>query len=161
MNILYIHGLDSHPKEDKNKIMEKYSDRVIAPKLDHRGGPLFGKLSSIIKKEKIDLIIGSSMGGYLGYHLSNLFKLPSLLFNPALHSERADEFQPVPKIVKEEQYKDKMVILGKDDDIIDPKITIPMIKGKVSKIYLVPGLGHRIPLFEFEKYFDEFYDSIT
>ena len=74
MNILYIHGLNGSLSPEKQVFLERYGN-VEAPSLDYENNP-----DSIIwlynhyKDAKIDVIIGSSMGGFAGYHLSKLFK---------------------------------------------------------------------------------------
>ncbi|MEO8773713.1 MAG: YqiA/YcfP family alpha/beta fold hydrolase, partial [Gelidibacter sp.] len=94
MNILYIHGLNSSLNEEKRLILERYGN-VNAPTIAYENNPdRIRWLHNRYKDAEINVIIGSSMGGFAGFHLSKLLKVPALLFNPAL-AERS-LFQNIP-----------------------------------------------------------------
>lgn len=94
MNILYIHGLNSSLSPEKRSIVEKYGS-VEAPSIDYESHPdRIQWLHDQYKDHKIDVIIGSSMGGFAGYHLSRWFKVPALLFNPALVERSVLQYVP-------------------------------------------------------------------
>lgn len=83
MNILYLHGLDSSLNESKRAVLEDYGD-VFAPDINYREDP--NKMQRLIVEFKdlnIEVIIGSSLGGFMGYHLADAFQVPTLVFNPA------------------------------------------------------------------------------
>src|SRR5690554_4666971 len=84
MNILYLHGLDSSLNDEKRAILEKYG-KVYAPLIDYREDAnrvVF--LIDEFKDKDIDVVIGSSMGGFAGYYIADALQRPALLFNPAL-----------------------------------------------------------------------------
>jgi len=84
LKILYIHGLDSSPNMERIQFLEKLGHEVFALHLDYRNEPKTVELlSHLIEDKEIDYIVGSSLGGYLGFWLSEKYCLPSLLFNPA------------------------------------------------------------------------------
>lgn len=123
MKTLYLHGLYAKPAPEKISILENdYGLDVIAPEIDYEkyagSLDLFDSLSGQIKKEKIMLIVGSSFGGYLGFHLSEFCSIPGYLFNPALIKKSLE----IPVRMQRADVK-KYVILGKHDDIVDPKKT--------------------------------------
>src|SRR5215831_15230674 len=117
MNILYLHGLESKLNDEKRAVLEKYGN-VIAPDLDYK---LHSKIVEVLynqfKDKGIDVIIGSSMGGFAGYYLSNLLNVPSLLYNPALpHRGGVEQLIPTDLMIHETAYKH--FILGGQDEII-------------------------------------------
>ena len=62
-----------------------------------------------------DLIIGSSMGGYVADIIGSRLGVDVLLFNPALHSREID-----PGYEYYGNTYERTIILGTEDDIIDP-----------------------------------------
>src|SRR5690554_5185129 len=96
MNILYLHGLNGSLSPEKREILEHYGN-VFAPAIDYeKDSQSIATLSTSFNPQDINVIIGSSMGGFVGYYISNLFQCPALLFNPAL-AERS-VYQSVPEI---------------------------------------------------------------
>jgi uncharacterized protein len=118
MRTLYIHGLDSSPKSEKIQILTDNKLVVSALLLDYRKEK---QVYEKIRKAAIDMdsefIIGSSLGGYLGYWLSQDLKIPCLLFNPAIHYE-ANFGWMIPQI-EEKGCPIRLVALGANDDIVD------------------------------------------
>lgn len=84
MNILFLHGLESKLSDEKRAILETYGT-VIAPDLDYKSNPdAIQNLYDEFKNQNINSIIGSSMGGFAGFHLANSLGIFALLYNPAL-----------------------------------------------------------------------------
>ena len=142
--ILYLHGLESNQGGDKvDYLSSKYI--IHAPKLDYKDPKCFNNIFWLIEEGDFDLIIGSSMGGYLALTMGEVFELPTILFNPALHSRL---FEPV------NNYKPKLgrtvhnVILGDKDDIIDCNKTCEYLNlNDIQYIKeLIPNMTHRTPL---------------
>ena len=162
MNILYIHGLNSSLNEEKQIILERYG-KVQAPAIDYENNP--DSLIWLYKRYKdaeIDVIIGSSMGGFAGYHLCKLFKVPALLFNPAL-AERS-VFQNI--IGTPETNNSRIsIVLGSKDDVIDPKSTLKFLGGLLMQpqdynIQIRHDLEHRISVGVFEEETVRFMDEM-
>ena len=145
--ILYLHGLESSNVGDKVDFLKENSV-VIAPSMDYLDPSLEEKLFYIVEKFQPDLIIGSSMGGYVGMLLANRYNIECILFNPAIHS------QPMEPSLKSLQYDDikhsfnPLVILGMKDDVINPLISKEILDDALSycNIEEIEGLGHRVPL---------------
>lgn len=163
MNILYIHGLDSSLSQEKRFVLERYGN-VQAPSIDYENNP-----NSIIwlfnqyKDAEIDVIIGSSMGGFAGYHLSKLLQVPSLLFNPALAYRSV--FQNVPN-TPETNHSTIHVIIGSKDETVDPKNTLNFLGDVLMlpqdyKLSIRHNLQHRIPAAVFEKEVSLFFKDLT
>lgn len=66
--MMYIHGFMSGANGTKQKQLQKYFKnryRVIAPELDADPDSSLAKLNEIIKQEKPEIIIGTSLGGWM------------------------------------------------------------------------------------------------
>lgn len=92
-----------------------------------------------------DLIIGSSIGGYVADIIGSQLGVDVLLFNPALHNRT---------VIKEfnvdygsQKYK-RTIVLGTEDHVIDPEVTKKLwsVYGNHAEYDEVEGMGHRTPL---------------
>jgi predicted esterase YcpF (UPF0227 family) len=156
MNILYLHGLLGSLSDEKRKCLEVYG-KVIAPQIPYESEKdCIAWLFHTYKNEQIDVIIGSSLGGFAGYYLSQLLQKPALLFNPALAARSVE--QHIPKIEIPHQHPLHFV-LGANDEVVDPKKTLNFIAehfpaSQNYHLQIKKDLSHRIPISVFE-------DSIT
>jgi len=158
MKTLYIHGLDSEPKPEKIELIKQHSE-VEALHLDYRKNEdSYQVLSKVIKSKNITHVIGSSLGGFLGYWLAEEHKLPCLLFNPALGTRNINlevnrNYNQCPK---------RIIVLGEQDEIVSPYFTIEFLRPKNIKntkqeIILNSTMEHRIWEKDFKKYVDYFF----
>ncbi len=92
------------------------------------------------------MIIGSSMGGYFAHAIGTTLGTPVIMFNPALHSR---SFNPY-GVVCGEKPIDGVCVLGMNDDVIDPHVTVKMLENE-PKLAIMPieGMGHRTPFTDF------------
>lgn len=149
MHILYLHGYQARPPADKLARLQMLGHRTTAPHLHYDNGPQFDGLLSLVAYHNargpgIDFIIGSSMGGYMAYYLSDLLQLPCWLINPALRPD-LHELQPVPQAPK--PHKVKYILLGLQDDVVPPLATIQHFAQRPDAfrtLTLRADLGHRI-----------------
>ena len=83
MHILYIHGLESSTNCLKVQWLKSLGHTVYNPKIDYKDPEAFFKVKRIAQKNNIDLIIGSSMGGYFAFAIATstnhkcIFKRPA------------------------------------------------------------------------------------
>ncbi|WP_327018368.1 YqiA/YcfP family alpha/beta fold hydrolase [Croceibacter atlanticus] len=153
MHILYLHGLDGSLSNEKRSILEQYG-KVEAPNLDYREHPnIIKMLVENYSNSDFDFILGSSMGGFVGYHISNIWNTPSLLFNPALAYRSVHQDIPTYEL-RDKNFK--TLVLGVDDDVITPVSTLDFISHQLEtninfNIKIRQGLGHRIPVEVFEE----------
>ncbi len=86
MKIAYLHGLEStiDKKDPKIIFMHERFGEVYAPSINYKDPSTFNKLLNEIKRLKPNLIVGSSMGGYVSYLIGSKLSIPTLLFNPAV-----------------------------------------------------------------------------
>ena len=137
--ILYLHGLESEPGGTKVSFLSS-KGMVYAPAMNYESLNLH---EFILTLGMPDLIIGSSMGGYVADVIGSRLGVDVLMFNPALHSREI--------AVNHEYYNNKYkrtIILGTEDDIIDPETTKKLwsVHGNEAEYDEVKGMGHRTPL---------------
>jgi predicted esterase YcpF (UPF0227 family) len=68
--IIYLHGLESSQGGKKVDFLSQNS-LVYAPKLDYKNPNEFQRILKEIQAFEPDLIIGSSMGGYVAYQIAS------------------------------------------------------------------------------------------
>lgn len=158
MNILYLHGLESSAVSPKVEYLRMIGNLVTAPTMDYKDPDQYQRICDIIltsyMEEPVDLIIGSSMGGYFAYHLGKQYDIPVLLLNPALHSRT---YEPV--ISSTAEY-DPLIFLGvgEHDGIIDYRETLNILDNNVGEAFFRGNYwkgdhGHKTPIDFFQKVF--------
>ncbi|PIE86237.1 MAG: alpha/beta hydrolase [Bacteroidia bacterium] len=162
MKILYLHGLDSELIPEKREILEKYA-AVLGPTLDYRQNcRIVDFLFNEYKMENIDLIMGSSMGGYAGYYLSFLMNKPGLFFNPALPYKNVLQFLPK---INFSYNKFRKIVIGMQDDTIFAAHNIDFLQNTLpkdanAKIEIINKLQHRVPIDIFDYEIKLFFDDL-
>ena len=152
MNILYLHGLDSKLSPEKRAVLEKFG-KVFAADLNYYEDPnAIDTVLQMYPDLEMHAVIGSSMGGFAGYHVSNALERPALLFNPALVKRSVT--QHIPEI--KTHSKLQQFVLGQKDDVVSPVDTLSFLSGRFDQgtdfhLHLVPGLDHNIPVERFEE----------
>ena len=146
MKILYLHGLDSQIYEDRKQFLESYGE-LFAPILDYRNTP--NLFENLIKEYKnIDVIIGISAGGLIGYYLAQVLKKPCLLFNPALPFRDETELTSL----LDKNYQSYMqVVIGLQDDVVPPEKTLSLLREDFSQktnaeIHLINTMKHTLTI---------------
>ena len=112
--IVYLHGLESEPGGTKVSFLAT-KGAVYAPAMDYKTLDLDEFIYTLGMP---DLIIGSSMGGYVADIIGSRLGVDVLLFNPALHSREID-----PRYEYYSNQYERTIILGTEDDVIDPERT--------------------------------------
>jgi predicted esterase YcpF (UPF0227 family) len=138
--IVYLHGLESESGGTKVSFLAE-KGMVYAPNMDY----VTLDLSEFIFTLGMpDLIIGSSMGGYVADIIGSQLGVDVLLFNPALHSRSIDNFN----VDYGSQHYKRTIVLGTEDNVIDPETTKKLwsVYGNHAKYDEVEGMGHRTPL---------------
>lgn len=144
--VLYLHGLES--KQGGKKVDFLANEFCVhAPAMDYTNPMLQNEVEFMMRQFDPDIIIGSSMGGYVADILAQKYGKPAILFNPALHNRM---FEPKIEYPIEGEQADlqerKIVVIGKDDDIIPPYITKIMLKNEFYYEVVLEEMGHRTPL---------------
>ena len=154
MTILYLHGLESKLSDVKRVVLEKFGT-VIAPDMDYKSNSeMYNYLMETYKNESIDCIIGSSMGGFMGYHIAMHLGCPALLFNPALPIRSLNQNVPQNVVPKENQRFS--IVLGSQDETVPAVSNLRYFSENFLptfqfQIKIRPDLAHQIPLEIFEE----------
>lgn len=162
MNILYLHGLDGSLSDEKRKILSRFGN-VTSPAIDYRNDKYsVSKLVKAYENKCIDIVIGSSMGGFAGYHVSNALQKPALLFNPALAQRTI--LQEIVDYTNPNQCF-KQIVLGAQDEVVDPAGTFQFLSQTLDTpsdywIHFRQDLAHRIPVIIFEEEVMRFFSYI-
>ena len=139
--IVYLHGLESESGGPKVSFLAE-KGMVYAPNMDYVTLDLN---EFILTLGMPDLIIGSSIGGYVADIIGSQLGVDVLLFNPALHNRTViKEFN---EDYGSQPYK-RTIVLGTEDHVINPEIT-KNIRPKWDNEAIfdeVEGMGHRTPL---------------
>lgn len=104
----------------------------------------------------INTIIGSSMGGFAAYHISNA------LFRPALRKRSVPQNVPGNN---NDHNNLKQIVIGQRDDVVSPADTLTFLVenfNSVTELHLrlLPRLGHRIPVELFEEEVESFFGKL-
>ena len=158
--ILYLHGLESKQGGEKVGFLAGQAC-VYAPAMDYREEDLHGKVHNMIMKFKPDLIIGSSMGGYVAHEFAQSFNLPAILLNPALHSRSFEPDLDTFILSFDTSFHERqIVLLGKNDRVIDPELT-KTILGDDKRFVIEEGEhAHRTPLDIFIDIYNKYKNEI-
>lgn len=151
--LLYLHGLDSYPKEEKLTILKNACDELIVPFIDYHRPDLNDFLLNIIKDTTINCIIGSSMGGLSGYILAKYLGCQALLFNPAFIRINNYSLKIPENIDNNYHYK---IVFGALDEVIDYQKSLDFLSENETEdkynYVILPTLQHQIDVetFRFE-----------
>ena len=94
-----------------------------------------------------DLIVGSSMGGYVADVIGSQLGVDVLLFNPALSNHNRIVIKEFNVDYGSQKYK-RTIVLGTEDHVIDPEVTKKLwsVFGNEAEYDEIEGMGHRTPL---------------
>lgn len=162
MKILYVHGFGSHydPNHEKIKMLESLGE-VVGVDVDYCKGftAVFEKVLDTVLAENVDLIVGTSMGGYMAAHVGAETGIPFVALNPAVepseslkkwegnftdftgHSHYLDEVtvENYPDIIKEGC---GLVIVETGDEVISAFHTSELLD-EVFEVHVIKGGSHR------------------
>lgn len=164
MNILYLHGLESKLNPDKRAVLERFGN-VFAPDMDyHNNANVFELLLKMHDENNFDVVIGSSMGGFMSYYFANTTNCPALLFNPALPYKSVS--QNIPELNSQNASSLLHFALGGKDDTIKANDNLKWISENRNlntdiKICVHNQMGHQIPLGIFGIEVDEFFRQLA
>ncbi len=124
MTSLYLHGLNSVNQNSRTDWLQQFG-KVVNPLLSYSNIPeTYQYLEKLVQKNCPDVIVGSSMGGYFGFHLGNYYRIPTLLLNPALVMTLL--VRPDNRLLATDTKH--TISIGKYDTVIRPEITLQLLK---------------------------------
>jgi len=150
--LLYLHGLRGRNFGEKIDYLNTMYD-VIAPSIDYDNrSNCYSEMQALIEKEKIDEVMGSSLGGFLAYYLSINNNIKSTLLNPALAHSKDVSFWGIES--NEINMPSMTLILGKNDDVVPCEDTMNFMSKSHNLTYsvIVDNHGHATPLEILKKY---------
>lgn len=88
--ILYLHGFASCGRGNKSDALAAHfgRDRLLAPDLPPRPRDAIALLEALREREAIELVVGSSLGGFYALWLNRSRPVPAVLINPSLEPWR-------------------------------------------------------------------------
>jgi len=115
---------------------------------------VYKKLKQFAEKEKVQFIVGSSMGGFIGYWLGEDLGLPCLLFNPAMSF--MDELMPHMPEIKSRNCPARFVVIGAHDQSVDPQENIRFFRSVEKndchqRVLVCEWLAHQIDFNTFDE----------
>jgi hypothetical protein len=152
--VLFLHGLNSRPYEDRIEILKASGAEVFCPHIDYNKDDEITIAIDIIEKKGITHLVGHSLGGILAYYLSNKFKLPALMFNPAFGEGNIKYFEEIDMVKNLPIYKEQFAVVGMQDDVVNPFLQLAHLKH--ATVWKVGDLGHKIDPATYKKYFEIF-----
>ena len=162
MNILYIHGFGSRFDHQSNKVNALETlGQVYGIDLDYTQ-PLQKNLQrclALVEQKNIDLLVGTSMGGYMVSQLAALTSLPFVAVNPAVDPSQllrkylgtnidhyGVEYTLSPKTIEDLPYfnltSTGLVLLDMGDQVISAKSTIDALSDRYTVMKFAGG-SHR------------------
>ena len=116
------------------------------------------------KNQEVNVIIGSSMGGFAGFHLANSLGVCALLYNPALPYRNAVE-QIIPACLPINNSAFMRIVLGAQDNIIKAKdnLNYLALHSNPTTDYVITikkELVHQIPIEIFEQQTNAFFGEL-
>lgn len=142
---MYLHGLESKGSTKKDKILREYGE-LYSPACYYKSN-LNTIYKSLLYEAAVfepDIIIGSSMGGLIAYHLGNRLNKHLILFNPALYEQSID----IQYKFDASNSKNVIILQGDKDVVVDPKVTQKWLKDNHKGSYTIEKYsgGHRVPV---------------
>jgi len=149
MKIAFFHGLESPAVSDKSEYLQGKFPDAYTPAIDYNNPSSFDEVLKQVKDRKIDLLVGSSMGGWFAYCISTLTGIPTVLFNPGVQGRTFD-----PNVRIGSKAAKHQVVLGKRDEVLAPIKTVAWFKenGIGTPKFNWESNDHRTPLNIFQKY---------
>ncbi len=85
LKILFLHGFSSCGRGNKSKMLKAYFGEggVVAQNLPYSPLEAIATLEKLIESENIDLLVGSSLGGFYATYLAEKYRLKAVLLNPS------------------------------------------------------------------------------
>ena len=152
--IVFLHGLESSSNGEKADFLKANFPNTFIPDLKYKEVDpkiLFDSIYNQLVGQNIKLIIGSSMGGYLGYCLCKKLGVSGLLFNPALSlNSLGIQFDNTGQL---KPHLD--IVIGQFDKVVNPQLTMDwLIENEDPTTYSVfyESIEHRIPIDVFTKH---------
>ncbi len=169
MKILNIHGYKGSPENSACYALKNLGFEVVSPEINYDSSApeqVYRKLCSIITENEINMIAGTSLGGFYGTLLSAELDMPAVLVNPCLmpfvYLPRlgfTGDIMPYIKMfgkISDIRKQNISVIIGGQDEIIDSHdFTRNLLEN--SRFRIVPDGRHSGATLPLESYFRDIF----
>jgi len=83
--ILYLHGFGSCGEGNKSTELKRHfgANAIVSPNLPYAPHDAILYIENLLKSEEIDMIIGSSLGGFYATYFAEKYAMKSILLNPS------------------------------------------------------------------------------
>ena len=156
--IVYLHGLETPPGGEKVGFLSQQG-YVYAPAMNYKDKNSILEVVNNIMSFKPDVIVGSSIGGALAYKIAEEMEVKIIVFNPALHSSSIK----LPHIKFHNNYSGLvkgLCVLGMKDTVINPNLTLEILKDEQLKFIKLEEMAHRVPFDIFINIYNKYSDSL-
>ena len=172
MNILNIHGYKGTPHNAAYSALRSVEKNIISPEIDYdteQPDAILNRLSDICADKNIDIIVGTSLGGFYASLISDKIHNPLLLVNPCLQPQQVIPAYgykgDVDWFVKMSAAFDTLnmervrcIIGGKDEIIGDHSFTKKLIGN--THITVIPDGMHSGATLELDKHLPEMLKTV-
>ncbi len=175
--IIYIHGFSSSENSVKGQILKNYfagKEKVLTPGLPEEPNKTIKILEELIDNSKGEnvMLIGSSLGGFYALAMHSKYEnLKTVLINPALFpweqlkpyvgmnisksngqsfewkAEYLEQLRKQNDDIGDKKSDKIMLLLAKDDELIDYKNTMSLL-GKTGELIVLENAGHQFSRFD-------------
>ena len=85
MKILYLHGFGSCGEGNKSTLLKHYfgEENILSPNLPYAPFDAILYIETLFKSEQIDVVIGSSLGGFYASYFAEKYAMKAILLNPS------------------------------------------------------------------------------
>ncbi len=129
LKILFLHGFSSCGMGNKSKMLKAYfgEDGVIADNLPYAPFEAIEAIEKILLSKKIDLLVGSSLGGFYATYLAEKYRLKAVLLNPSTEPWKTLK----PYVGKQKRFCDNDTFKFKKSYLKElKKLSIEPVKGR-------------------------------
>jgi predicted esterase YcpF (UPF0227 family) len=154
VKIVYFHGYGSNALTDKVTGLKAAGYDVVAPNIPVMFDDAVTYLDTFIRDlGDVDLLfVGTSLGGYWASMMGDKFIVPVVLINPSCSPSDTLKRYDNPDLTQSQldKFKDlnpsvglpRIVVLAKDDDVLDINVAANLFAGKAQVNFYQKG-GHR------------------
>lgn len=166
MRVLNIHGYQGSAENSAYIALQSIGCEILSPQIDYDAEepePILDQLAGIAEKKKIELLVGTSLGGFFAAVLSADLNLPVILVNPCmlpfLHLPRIGYQGDITSLIRlfgKLALIDRgkvSCIVGAEDELIDSHDFDERLFGN-SRFRIIAGGGHSGATLPLKEYFE-------
>lgn len=167
MTTLNIHGYKGTPHNAAYSALCGITENIISPEIDYdidNPEVILNRLLDICAADKIDMIVGTSLGGFFASVIAAKYNKPLLLVNPCLQPQEiipalgyegdVSWFEKLSTEFEKLNMEHVRCIIGDKDEVIGDHAFTKKLLG-MERITVIPGGIHSGATLNLEKHFLE------